>query len=548
MMTGRHHRVYESDAGMRDDVEHDRLSASTRSRPVIAGTAASVRRAWLDELFALAPAAICVIRSQALIFEMANPLYCKVVGRQDLVGRTLAEAMPELAGQGFDDLLRRVMATGVPYVAHEALVRLDRHGQGVLEDTYFTFSYSPFRDSAGVVDQVLVICNEVTDQVRARQQVDAARVAAEAANRSKDELIAVLGHELRNPLSTIQTAAVALEHLADQPAAIAELHGLIARTTNHLSRLVGDLLELSRVNAGKITLDRQPLDLAHAVSRSVAAMQGAGRCNDHKVALELEPVLVDADAIRIEQIVGNLLDNAVKYTPAGGRIQLSCGREQESAVLRVRDTGMGIAREHLDRLFQPFVQLRESLDRAQGGLGLGLALVGRLVALHGGSVLVESDGPGRGSTFVIRLPALPRAAPSLPPAAVGACAPVTSRRVLIVDDDPGVRVGLRSLLRALGHHVDEAPSAERGLDEILQRRPDLALVDIGMPGMDGYGFVRKLRQQPGGAGLFVVALTGYGQPEDSVEALRAGFDLHLVKPVSERTLMEVLARARPAAG
>jgi signal transduction histidine kinase/ActR/RegA family two-component response regulator len=529
-------------------VSHDERVGSFLTEPATPITGAGAQRAWLYDLFAQAPAAICVLRGNALTFEMANPLYRRVVGRHDLLGRPLMEALPELRGQGFDELLRGVMATGVPYVAQEALVKLDRRGNGALEEAYFSFSYTPLRDSAGAVDQVLVFCHEVTDQVRARQEVEAARFAAEAANRSKDEFIAVLGHELRNPLSTIHNAAAALDRLVGPPPLVAELHTLIARTADHLSRLVGDLLDLSRVNAGKIMLRRQPLDLAHAISRALAAMHGAGRCSAHRIALDLESVIVDADPTRVEQIVGNLLDNALKYTPEGGRVELSCAREGDTAVLSVRDNGIGIAREHLDRLFQPFVQLREAQERAQGGLGLGLALVGRLVALHGGRALAESAGPGRGSLFIVRLPAVepepePEAAPA--PAPAPSAASASGRRVLIVDDDAGVRAGLRSLLRALGHQVDEAASAERGLVAIFELRPDVALVDIRMPGMDGYSFARQVRQSPGGAELFVVALTGYGQPEDSEQALEAGFDLHLVKPVSERALREVLANGRP---
>jgi signal transduction histidine kinase/CheY-like chemotaxis protein len=376
-------------------------------------------------------------------------------------------------------------------------------------------------------------------------EIDRAKIAtretAETANRSKDNFLSVLGHELRNPLSAIRNAITVLAYPASAPADVDALRSLIARQVSQLSHLVDDILDVSRGNAGKIRLERRPMNLADVVNRSVAALKRTGRLALHQVAVHVEPVTINGDPTRIEQMLGNLLDNALKYTPVGGRIEVSCRRDAMTAVVRVRDSGIGISAEDLPRLFEPFVQLDQALERARGGLGLGLAVVNRMVRLHGGTVMAQSEGLGRGSEFVLRIPLLVTAPPA-GDARAGPMASSPSRLVLVIEDDADVRYSFSALIRLLGHRVEEAATGPEGLEKLLALRPDLALIDVGLPGLNGYALARTARQSPDGADLFLVALTGYASAEDRRRALDAGFDAHLAKPVAENALREVLAR------
>ncbi len=369
------------------------------------------------------------------------------------------------------------------------------------------------------------------------------RVAAEEQNRTKDEFLAMLGHELRNPLSAISAAAAVLElNPSDQSARFART--IISRQTKHLSRVLDDLLDVSRVIAGKVMLERQPVDLADAAHRCVATLRAAGRCERHAVEVRAETAWVSADLTRLDQVITNLLANALKYTPAGGRIEVEVSSGHGEAVLSVSDTGVGIGESLLPRVFDVFVQGQTSIDRAEGGLGLGLALVRRLVALHGGTVTAASEGPGRGSTFVVRLPLAPAPAATL--AGVQAARTAAPRRVLIVDDHKDSRNALRLMLAAVGHDVLEAADGMEGLRLAAEHRPEVAIVDIGLPGMDGYEVARRLRADPATRGMRLIALTGYGRGEDRRRALEAGFELHFVKPVDRERLAQALDAPEPA--
>ncbi len=380
-----------------------------------------------------------------------------------------------------------------------------------------------------------------------------ARQEAESAARAKDEFLAALGHELRNPLAAITNAAAALRRLGAPDGSSARLLAIVERQVQHLARLVDDLLDVSRVTFGKIELQRGPVDLRAVAEGAVAGLRDAGRLVHHELTLSGEAVWVEGDAARLAQVVTNLLENAVKYTPAGGRIEVAAGREDGQARLSVRDTGIGIEPALLGRIFGSFVQAPQQRDRPRGGLGLGLALVHRIVQLHGGTVEARSDGPGRGSEFVVRLPAV--SPPDPGPAGGAPARRAPGRRILIVEDNADARESLRLLLELGGHDVVEAEDGVRGLDLAVGVRPDLALVDVGLPGLDGYELARKLRATAEGRDLRLVALTGYGQPEDRRRALAAGFDAHLVKPVDPDRLAELLealwrppGRAQRAAG
>jgi signal transduction histidine kinase len=370
-----------------------------------------------------------------------------------------------------------------------------------------------------------------------------ARAAAEGASRSKDEFLAMLGHELRNPLGALASASRLLQHPRAGADAAQHAKEIIARQVEHLARLTDDLLDAGRAMLGKIALERRALDLAAAAGAALGTLEASGRLAGHRLVQALEPAWVSADQTRIEQIVVNLVGNAVKYTPPGGTITVRVKRIADDAVLSVADDGAGMPAELLERVFEPFVQGHRDLDRAQGGLGVGLTLVRRLAELHGGYAAAASAGPGRGSEFRVHLPAIEapaaRAAGELPRAAAA------PRDVLIVEDNADAADTLRRLLELAGHRVRVARDGPGGLAALLGAPPEVALVDLGLPGMDGYELARRARAAVDGRPrpLFV-ALTGYGMPEDRARALQAGFDEHLVKPVDAEALESLLARAR----
>jgi signal transduction histidine kinase len=364
-----------------------------------------------------------------------------------------------------------------------------------------------------------------------------ARAIAEAASRAKDEFLALLGHELRNPLGAIMNAARLLEHQGISAEDAARARGIIGRQAEHLSRLTDDLLDAGRAIMGKIVLELRATDLSSAARQALATLKGGGRLGQHHVSEDLRPVWVQADRTRLEQIISNLLINAIKYTPSGGRIAVAVRREGGDAVLRIADNGIGMRRELLTRAFEPFVQGEPGLDRAAGGLGLGLTLVRQLAALHGGSARADSEGPGRGSTFTVRFPAIE--APVLGERAVPAESNVPSRDILIVEDNVDARETLRKLLELQGHRVRVAAEGATALEAVRAAPPEVALVDIGLPGMDGYEIARRVRANPGRR-VTLIALTGYGLPEDRRRSAEAGFDLHLVKPVDYEKLEEAL--------
>jgi CheY-like chemotaxis protein len=312
----------------------------------------------------------------------------------------------------------------------------------------------------------------------------------------------------------------------------------MSRQLAHLVRLVNDLLDVARVTTGRIELHREPIELAENVRACVNAL--GERLSAYDVKLEAEPIWVDGDPTRLEQIITNLLRNAAEFTPAGGRIRVSVKPENGAAVVRVEDNGIGISAELLPRIFDLFVQDKKGLDRAGGGLGIGLTLVKRLVELHGGTVQAASSGRGQGSTFTVRLP--PLAAPLSMARADGAMAAADARRrVLIVEDNPDARESLRTILELSGHEIFEAQDGPSGVEQALRWKPDTALIDIGLPRLDGYEVARRIRSAPAGRAIFLIALTGYGQPGDRRLAEEAEFDAHLVKPVDYRRLSEAIA-------
>ncbi len=369
-----------------------------------------------------------------------------------------------------------------------------------------------------------------------------ARAAAEAASRAKDEFLAMLGHELRNPIGAIRNSVEALEmsQARSGDGAGAMLCSIIARQTDTLAQLVDDLLDVTRLISGKVRLRTRVADLRELVSQTLESLRAAGKASRHFVHFQGEPVFVDGDPVRLEQIVTNLVENAIKYTPEGGEIEIAVERVGEDAQLRVRDNGQGIEPELLPRIFDLFVQGKQSLDRPRGGLGIGLTLVRRLAEMHGGSVEAESAGTGQGSEFRVRIPAKPvseaAATESVPEAAR-----VTPRRVLIAEDHSDSRESLRLLLEASGHRVAVARNGDEAVELALADPPEIALVDIGLPGLDGYDVAREIRAADSTDAVYLVALTGYGQPLDRRRALESGFNEHFVKPLNREKLLRLMA-------
>ncbi len=359
------------------------------------------------------------------------------------------------------------------------------------------------------------------------------------ADRRKDEFLAVLSHELRNPLAPIRNGLYILERAAPGGEQARRAHATIDRQVGHLTRLVDDLLDVTRVVRGKVQLQRDRLEFGDLVRRAVEDHRHAFVASGVRLEARLhsEAMWLSADGTRIAQVVGNLLGNAAKFTPRGGRVELTLEREAGAALLRVRDTGVGITPEELTRLFQPFAQATQTLDRSHGGLGLGLALVKGLVELHGGTVSAASNGPGQGAEFTVRVP--------LEPAPIQAASraetlPFKRRRVLVIEDNVDAADSLKEVLELLGHEVQVAFDGRSGLVAAREFRPDVVLCDIGLPEMDGYEVARQLRAHDAHRDVVLVALTGYALPEDRQRVAEAGFTHHVAKPPSLEALERVL--------
>jgi signal transduction histidine kinase/DNA-binding response OmpR family regulator len=357
----------------------------------------------------------------------------------------------------------------------------------------------------------------------------------------KEQFVAMLAHELRNPLGAISSAVGVLEMVGGDPADRAR--GIIKRQMQHLTQLVDDLLDTARITTGKIALTRTAVNLAESAARCLKTLEVAGRTDGHVIELDIEDAWVSADTARIDQIMANLIGNAVKYTPVGGHITIRIQPQGDHAVLEIADTGVGMPPEALERVFDLFFQEDRSQDRLRGGLGIGLTLVRQLVLLHGGQVEAASEGPGRGSRFTVRMPLSIPPAPGEAELADAGTAPGQSR-ILIIEDNEDARQMLQMLLALAGHEVDAIADGPTGVEMVRQKRYDIAVIDLGLPGMDGFEVARRLRREPR-PDLRLIALTGYGQAEDRRKTLEAGFDMHLVKPVDPARLSVAIASLEP---
>ena len=500
---------------------------------------AEERRAFAS-LFAQSPVATAVLRGDDLVFEAANDAYRAIVGGRDIVGKPLLVALPELGGQALDSLLREVMATGRPYIERERPVRLER--DGALADRFFTFIFAPLRDTHDRIDGVIAVCEEVTHEVRARETL-------RDADRRKDEFLATLSHELRNPLAPLRSSLQLLRLARDTDAPTLsrdEIYGIMERQVEHLVRLVDDLMEVSRINRGVLELRKERVDLVGVLRAALEGSAPLVTAAGHRLNVTLPdaPLWVDGDAVRLSQIVGNLVNNAAKYTDPGGEIAVDARAVDGEAVVSVRDTGVGIEAAALPQLFEMFSRGERRRSGRQDGLGIGLALSRKLAQMHGGDVTGTSDGIGRGSTFVVRLPLIAADAPAAPPVVAAphfAPGAGSRARVLVADDNADAADTLGMLLDELGADVCVVHDGAAAIEAFASYAPRIAILDIGMPDMDGYEVARRLRAAQPDGGTIIVALTGWGQQEDRRRAREAGFDHHLVKPVGLDTLQRLLA-------
>jgi signal transduction histidine kinase/CheY-like chemotaxis protein len=471
-----------------------------------------------------------------------------MVGRRGIIGLPMLEVFPELANTHLAHIIDRVHGKGEPFVTNEMLIPLDRTGNGEPEDCWFQFNLEPLRDATGVVYGMMAVAVEITQQVTARRDVELAQAERETllhdlerVSRAKDEFLAMLGHELRNPLSPILTA-LQLMQLRGISGADRE-RAIIERQVKHVVTLVDDLLDVARITRGTIEIRRQRVQLADVIAKAIEQASPLIEQRRHRLNVDVPgDVHIDGDSGRLAQVFSNVLTNAAKYTEPGGEIDVRAVPQQKNVCVHIRDNGIGIGSDIMPHIFDAFAQERQRSDRSQGGLGLGLAIVRNLVEAHGGSVRLASDGIGRGTECTVCLPLAARAtlvdAPIVGPIA-GADRP-DGFRILLVDDNEDAAEMLRESLKPLGHSVELAFDASSALEIATRYVPDIALLDLGLPVIDGYELAERLREQDGWDGVRFAALTGYGQESDRDRTKAAGFDAHLVKPIELEILDDTL--------
>jgi two-component system CheB/CheR fusion protein len=402
------------------------------------------------------------------------------------------------------------------------------------------------RDEQGNILEWFGTCTDVDANKRTEEDLRRTEAELREADVRKDVFLATLSHELRNPLAPIRTAARLLELPNLSPQDLDRSRAIIGRQVRHMASLLEDLLDVSRITRGALTLKKQSVNVQQRIAEAIETVQPSLEGKKQRLRLELpaDAIEIDADPVRLVQIIANLLANASKYTPEGGDIALQVQRVRDQVTLAVRDTGIGLAPEHLSKVFEMFTRISTVTDRVEGGLGIGLALVKGLVELHDGQVMAQSDGIGRGSEFRVLLPCPPRAAPdaatNAPPAPAAGTANGGSLRVLVADDNRDAAETLGMLLSVAGYQVEMCHSGSEAVSKITQWRPNVAILDIGMPGMDGFEVARRVRAQPWGREIGLIALTGWGQDEDQRASRAAGFDHHLTKPVDLPELEHVI--------
>ena len=456
----------------------------------------------------------------------------------EAIGRHITIIIPPDRQDEEREILSRIRAG--ERVEHFETVRLRKDGQHI----HISLTISPVFDESGKVVGASKTARDITDRKKAEEKIHSLVAQLQQADRRKDEFLALLAHELRGPLAPLRSTLEIIKRTGDTGNGVDETVDTMDRQLGQLVRLVDDLLDVSRITHNKLALSKERVDLARIIGHAVEASLPLAESLGHqlKVTLPSGPIYLEADPARLAQVFGNLLNNACKYTPPGGRISVTAEQAGSEVLVKVNDTGVGIPSDRLTSVFEMFTQIEQSGEGSRGGLGLGLTLVKRLVEMHDGSVSAHSEGHGTGSEFVVRLPVMstPPLSKGVLPESMPAAKP---RRILVVDDNTDAASSLAMLLKISGN---EAHTANEGLEaiEVAEAfRPDVVLLDIGMPNLDGLEVCRRIRAQPWGRDMLMIALTGWGQEEDRRKSKDVGFDHHLVKPVDFPSLVKLLAES-----
>jgi PAS domain S-box-containing protein len=510
------------------------------------------------------PESIVAVEGTTHVVSYLNPAFARLVGKEkkDLIGHPLAAAVPEGDNNGCLALLDRVFRTGISESLSEqehlqsqsrpvywsysvwAILGADKRPAGVMIQVTDSTDAANFRQQSVAMNEALLVSASRQHELAEVAKTFSARL--QAAVQTRDHFIAVLSHELRNPLAAFSSGLHLLKLAGGDPITAESSQEMMERQLKQMVRLVDDLLDVSRITTGKLELHKQPVELASVIQSSLEASRQAIDLGGHELTVTLppDPILMDADPARLAQAFSNLLNNAAKYSEPGGHIWLSAERDGSEVTIRVRDAGIGISADKLPHIFEVFMQADTSWRRVQGGMGIGLSLVKEFIELHGGRVEAHSDGAGKGSEFIVRL----SAQDAVGPVATGVelpTAPAKSRevqrRILVVDDNRDAAESLATMLRLMGHEVRTACDGETGVAIAAEFRPEVILMDLGMPRMDGFEAARRIRSEPWGSGPLLVALTGWGADDDRKRTQEAGFDRHLVKPVAPDALTELMA-------
>ncbi|WJG08177.1 ATP-binding protein [Aliiglaciecola sp. LCG003] len=476
-------------------------------------------------LFDQAPGFMCILNGPEYRFEYANKNYIDMIGQQDILGKTVLEVLPEVVNQGFIALLDEVYSMGKTHKGVATPLSLNSQ-----EPLFIDFVYQPTFDEDGQVTGILVQGYDVTKRVRATASLH-------EADRRKDEFLAMLAHELRNPLAPIRNVSELLTQSVHQDPQLQSIGNILDRQVTQLTHLMDDLLDISRITQNRITLKFEPLNLSKLMVLALESLDNSFELKQQEVSFldHQEPVFIRGDLTRMVQCLSNVLNNAVKYTPVGGSISVHLTVEGANAIVTITDTGCGIQSDMLSKVFDLFVQAKGSLDRSQGGLGIGLNIVQRMVNMHGGSVTAKSEGLDKGSSFRICLPLIE--APDEDSSCLLAAKQSYVKRILLVDDNCDAADTLAELLSMQGHEVTTVYTAHAALEQIDIVDPSVVLLDIGLPDINGYEVASYIRDK--NKERVLIAVTGYGQAEDIRLAKEAGFNFHFTKPVVLNDLVNV---------
>lgn len=528
--------IYDEDAP--NNVGGVLVIVAETTRQVLEQQRKSAEEARWRQLFAKSPAFMCVLTGPEHIFEYVNPRYLELIGNRDVINKPVREAIPEVANQGFNELLDFVYTSGQSHTGIAAPISLLDDVAGVERQLYLDFVYHPIRNEDDEITGIFVNGYDVTERVLSEQSL------AEQ-DRRKDEFLAMLAHELRNPLAPIRNASELLKQATLNDTTVHTLGDLVSRQVNQLTRLIDDLLEVSRISQGLMELQKGPLLLDQAIKFAIESTSVSVAEKNLELSYDCDDacLLIDGDYARVAQGLINIIINATKYTEAGGRIKIHLRQENKQAVIDISDTGIGIEAQMLEEIFELFRQVDTSIDRSRGGLGIGLSVVRKIIQMHNGTITARSAGLGCGSIFSITLPL---ASYEESATAAHTTPDLAQLKFLLVDDNEDATNSLAMLLEAVGHQTVVTYRGASALAIIEQDNFDVVLLDIGLPDIDGYEVAGRIRAT--NKNITIVAVSGYGQADDVRKALDAGFSGHLTKPVSldalERTVSRLLEAAQ----